>query len=281
MLSPQIRQFLQLQRIAMALAGLSFGLLSSIFSDWLADQGFFLLPWLGVVAIISGLASAIFFLRKPVGVEVAIRSPQTIRSPEEAEQYARRGFIGFTPLYRPNPGTAAAALSAAERAEAVAALDFERLELEASNLYPTIRAITGHASRLEHCWLLATSGRNVSGSLLYAPLLAAYLHQKKGLKCKFYYGAAYSISLDDDALVLSKTYDQVQRVFEQAARLGLAPRELVADITTGVRSMTLGMVLACLSGDQDVEFVGSHYDALGQPAGELFPIIFSFEPNLE
>jgi hypothetical protein len=128
--------------------------------------------------------------------------------------------------------------------------------------------------------LLTTTGREVAGSRPYAPLLAAYLRQQ-GLKCKFHYGQPYCISLDDDALVLSKTYDQVQHIFQQAARLGLNPQELVADITTGVRSMTLGMVLACLNGDQDVEFIGTHYDAQGRPVGDLFPIIFSFEPTLE
>lgn len=280
MLSPRIRQFLRLQRLALALAGLSFGLVMSIGSDWLAGQGLALLPWIIGVALLSGLVSAFFFLRQPVGVEVAIRSPRTIRSPQEARQYGRRAFVGFVPLYTPKAGTAGAALSPAERAEAVAARDFERLQVEESNLYPTIKAIESHAASLEHCWLLATSGQQVAGSLPYAALLAIYLREKVGLTCKFYYGTAYTISLDDDALVLSKSYDQIQRVFEQAARLGLAPNELVADITTGVRSMTLGMILACLSGDQDVEFVGSRYNAEGRPEGELFPIIFSFEPAL-
>lgn len=42
MLSPRIRQFLRLQRIAMALAGLTFGLITSVFSNWLSAQG---PPW--------------------------------------------------------------------------------------------------------------------------------------------------------------------------------------------------------------------------------------------
>ena len=281
MLTARFRQYLRWQRVLTLVAGLSLGLLSSVFSDWIANQGVRWLPWIAGVALLSSLGSALFLLRKPPGIEVAIESPLTIRSATEAAQVARRGFIGFVPLYRPQPGAAAAALDPTARAAAVEALDFEQLQLEASNLQPTITAIMSHATRLEHCWLLATSGQTAPGSLAYARLLAVYLRQQKGLRCKIHYGQAFTISLDDDALVLSKTYRQVQRIIAQTTRLGLSPREIVADITTGVRSMTLGMVLACLDGDQDVEFVGTHYNAQGEPEGDLFPIIFSFQPNLE
>lgn len=281
MLSPRIRQFLRLQRMAMALAGLTFGLLTSLLADWLASQGLAVLPWLMGVALVSGLITVIFLMRRPVGIEVAIESPRTIRTPEEARQYARRGFIGFVPLYQPQAGTAAAGLSAEARAAALEARDFARLQVEESNLRPTIEAILSHASRLEYCWLLTTRGQATRGSTPYASLLATYLQEQKGVHCKFIYGEAYTISLDDDALVLSKTYDQVQRILAQAERLGLPPQEVIADITSGFRSMALGMILACLSGDQDVEFVGTRYNEAGRPEGELFPIIFSFEPTLE
>lgn len=280
MFSPRMQRFLRWQRLATGLAGLSFGLILSVFSNWLSEQWAGLLPWVLGVAVISGVISFILMLRKPVGAGVVIRSPQTIRSPEEAQQYARRGFIGFVPLYTPKPGTAAAALSPEERAAGVEALDFEGLQLLESNMQPTIEAILNHGSRLEHCWLLATRSHDGGGSIRYANLLVQYL-RRQGLRCEFYQGSAYAIAMDDDALILSKTYDQVQRVFEQAGRLGLTSQEIVADITTGVRSMSLGMTLACLDGDKDVEFVGTRYDERGRPAGELFPIIFSFEPLLE
>jgi len=279
--SPRIREFLRLQRLAMALAGLSFGLILTIIENWLSSQGLVPLPWVIAIAVISGGMSIILLLRKRIGIEVAIRSPLIIRTLAEAQQYARRGAIAFVPLYRPNRDTAAAKLSVAEWDRAVEALDFDRLQLEESNFYPTIKALTSHASKLEHCWLLATEGKeDMRGSLPYAPVLAAYLREHKGLRCKFHFGAAYTIPLHDDALVISKTYDHVQRIFEQAIRLKIAPQELVADITSGIRSMTLGMVLACLNGDQDVEFVGTRYDDQGWPVGDIFPIIYSFEPTL-
>jgi hypothetical protein len=282
MFSPQIRRFLRLQRIAMSLAGLSFGLLLSVLSNWLSEQWVGLLPWVIAVALVSGVIGLVFFFRKPLpGIDVAIQIPQTIRSPEEAKQYARRGFVGFVPLYTPKRGTAADSLSVEQRKEAVEALDFDRLQVRDSNLQPTIEAIVSHASQLEQCWLLATRGDDVPGSLPYAPLLAEYLRQRERVNCQFHYGEAYTISLDDDALVLSKTYDQVRRVFREATEKRISRRDIVADITTGVRSMTLGMVLACLDRDQDIEFVGTRYNEKGTPKGDLFPIIFSFEPFLE
>jgi hypothetical protein len=281
MFSTRVRQFLQWQKLITWLAGLLFGLLVSVFSNRLSAEWANWLPWVGIIALIVGGVSVWLFLRRPPGIGVAIRSPRTIRSSQEAQQYARRGFVGFVPLYTPQPGTPAASLTVEERLAAAEGLDFERLQPEASNLWPTIEAILSHASRLEHCWLLATRGQSVPGSQPYAQFLAQYLHQHKGLKCKFYYGDVYTIGLDDDALILSKTYDQVQAVLRQAVRLKLSPNEVVADISSGVRSMTLGMVLACLDGDQDVEFVGTRYNDQGQPVGELFPIIFSFEPLLK
>ena len=279
MLSSRIRRFLRLRQIFSGLAGLGFGLLLSVLSNWLSEKWIGLLPWIAGVAVLMGLISLILSLREPFDIDVAIRSPLTIRSPHEAKLYARRGFVGFVPLYTPKPDTEAEKLSPEERLEAARALDFDRLQIEESNLWPTIQAILAHSSQLEHCWLLATRGRSVPGSLPYAKVLAEYLRQR-GMKCKFHYGDDYVIPLDDDALVLSKTFQQVRRVFREAIKLGIPPRDMVADITTGVRSMTLGMVLACLNGDQDIEFVGTHYNEMGRPVGDLFPLIFSFEPIL-
>jgi len=281
MFSPQVRRFLRLQRISLSLAGFSFGLLVAVFSNWLSEQWVGLLPWVAAVAILSGVVALALYARQPIGIEVAITVPVTIRSPDEAKRYARRGFVGFVPLYTPKRGTPAESLTLEERLAAVEGLDFERLHPRESNLQPTLEAILSHTGRLEHCWLLATRGEEVAGSLPYARLLAEYLSSQEGVRCRFHYGEEYTISLNDDALVLSKTYDQVRRVFQEAARLDIPPREIVADITTGVRSMTLGMVLACLDRDQDIEFVGTHYDAQGRPVGDLFPIIFSFEPVMQ
>ena len=138
-----------------------------------------------------------------------------------------------------------------------------------------------HKGELTHCWLLATIGSQpeAQGSLLYAKLLAEYLKQRHGIQCNFYYGDNYTISLDEDSQVLGKTYDLVQQVFKEVRSKNLSAREIVADFTTGFRSMTLGMILACLDEERDIEFIGTHYNETGKPDGSLIPIIFSFKPQ--
>ena len=281
MFSARIKEFLRFQRLAMASAGMSFGLLVSVFSNWLSEQGIGWLPWVIGVAIVSGAASAVYFFRQSVGIKVSIQSPRTIPTAGEAKPDPRGGVTGFVSPARPPTDRAAAELTPAAPPQAIATRDFDRLQLESSNLWPLIEAILSHQSELEHCWLITTAaGPNTPASAPYALLVEAYLRTRKNLHCKFYHGQIYSIPLDDDALVLTKTYEQVKHILSQAKRLKIAPQELVADITGGLRSMTLGMILACLDREQDVEFIGTRYDENGAPTGNLFPIIFSFEPEL-
>jgi len=278
MFTGQIRRYLQLQRLATALGGVAFGLLIGVGGNLLSQAG---LAWVLVVALlalVSGGAAIVLSLRGRTDIPVDIGVPDTIRTPEEAKHKARRALVCFVPLYTPKRGTPADTLSPQQRMEAVEKLDFDALQLEQSNLEPTIRAVATHAGRLVRCWLLSTAGKDTAGALPYARLLAEYLRQRKGVTCEFSYGRDYCIPLEDDALVLTKTYEQVRMVLQEAAKAKFTPRDMVADITTGFRSMTLGMVLACLSKDRDIQFVGTRYDARGQPTGDLFPIVFSFEP---
>ena len=281
MFSPRIRKYLRIQQILTAFTTLLFGILISVISNWLSEGWKALLPWLAGAFVLTLVAAIIITLRQPAGINVLIRAPRTLRAPNEMEAYARRGFVGFVPLITFKKGSASETLSLQERADAINNLEFDRLVPDAFNLEPTIKAILSHASRLEHCWLLSTTGKNYPGSLPVAKLLAEYLKQSKGLKCKFHFGADESITLDDDALVLSKTYDLVHKVFAKAEKLGIPAKDMVANITTGFRSMTLGMVLACLDRDRDIEFIGTHYSETGQPSQELVPITFSFEPLME
>ena len=283
MFSTQIKQFLQIERLLSGSLGVLFGLLLSVLSDWLVQQQQVLIVWLLIAGmIIIAVILLVIRLRHPLkDIDVAIHSPLILRSDEQKRQYAHRGFVGFTPLYKPPRNSQAAKLSAEELKHAIENQQIEKLDIEQSNLFPTIQAILTHATKLEHCWLITTEGKNPEESTRpIADLLAKYLHEKAGLwQCKFHIYDMYTVRLDDDALVLRNTYDCVKRIFDQATRMGLAPHEIIADFSTGVRSMILGMILASLNRDRDIEFMGTHYDEKGFPRGdELFPIIFSFEP---
>lgn len=282
MFSAQLKQLLRLERLLSGTLGVLFGLLASIASDWLVQQQKSLLVWLlfGGMMIIAAILLAIR-IRHPIkDIDVAIHSPLILRSDSQRRQYARRGFVGFTPLYRPPRGSKAAELSADALKQAIEDDRFDQLDIEQSNLFPTIQAICTHAAKLEHCWLITTAGKNPAESTQpIANLLAKYLREVKGLTCKFHIYDMYKVRLDDDALVLKNTYDCVKSIFEQATGMKLKPQDIIVDFSTGVRSMALGMILASLNGNRDIEFIGTHYNEKGFPqSGDLFPIIFSFEP---
>lgn len=273
MFSAQLKQFLKLERLLSGSLGVLFGLLLSILSDWLVQQQQAQLVWLLIAGmIIIAVVLLVIRLRHPLkDIDVAIHSPIILRSEEQKQQHARRAFIGFTPLYKPSE----------DAKQAIAKGQFEKLDIERSNLYPTIQAILTHAANLEHCWLITTEGENPEESTrATANLLEKYLREKEELRrCKFHISNIYTVRLDDDPLVLRNTYECVKGIFDQATGMGLTPRDIIADFSSGMRSMMLGMILASLNGDRDIEFMGTHYDEKGLPKrGEIFPIIFSFEP---
>ena len=84
--------------------------------------------------------------------------------------------------------------------------------------------------------------------------------------------------MDDDGQVFRRTRDVVDDVLDEAELLGICTNDMVADTTTGVRSMLLGMVFACLEREQDIELVGTRYaDTGGFMPNTSFPIIFDYE----
>lgn len=275
----RLHHFLGSRKLYQTIATFGFGILLGIIPNWVVAGGTYIVVFVAIVTAIAWLASIL--LPKAAEFDVTIKNPLTIRNQQEAKRYARKGFIGFVPLFTPKWNSDASQLTPEQRLEAVKNLDFETLQVEQSNFAPTVKAIISHKGELTHCWLLATIGSQpeAQGSLLYAKLLAEYLKQRHGIQCNFYYGDNYTISLDEDSQVLGKTYDLVQQVFKEVRSKNLSAREIVADFTTGFRSMTLGMILACLDEERDIEFIGTHYNETGKPDGSLIPIIFSFKPQ--
>lgn len=284
MLSSKLRRVVRLQGILIFIFTSILTLfITELPADWIRERIARLWPYLVGILAVSGVGVLICALRKPPGLDMVIKFPLPIDTEEEARRNARRGFVGFLPLYSPPKGSVAEGLSREERERAIERLDFDVFDLEDSNFCPTITAILTHRSDLQHCWLIATKGgQRTEGSAAYAPLLVEYLKRERGLECTFHYhdgteeGARHTIAVDRDEVVINRAYQEVLEIFREAEREGIPSREMVADITTGMRNMALGMTLACLRMDRDVEIVGSHYDEEGHPTGELFPTIYQF-----
>jgi hypothetical protein len=279
----RLQRAMQIRQASAGLAGLTLGLLLNFVSDWITGPGAWLMPLIALVFVVALAASAWFWWRHPERVGLNLQPVKTLRTEAEKKQHARRGLIAFVSLYRPTRESAASKLSPADWQTAAEQLDYERLDLPSSNLATTIEAIITHASRLEHCWLIGTTSAKpeIPGSNVYIPVLVEYLSRGRDLQCEFHHGPEFNLSLDDDALVFDKTMDLLRKIFSQAEGHKLSAGDVIADFTSGVRSMTLGMILACLDGDRDIEMIGTHYSPEGQWVGPPFPIIFSFEPVLQ
>lgn len=265
-----------------AIAGFLLGVVLNVVQDYVTASGGAVLTVFVVLAAVFGLA-ALWYQSRPQPMQAMMKSPVTLRRPVDRLTYARKGLIVFVSLYRPI-GKGGSKLPPEKWAAAAQAGDYEALDLPHSNLATAVASIISHQHRLEHCWLISTARNGQqSGSVTYAPILVQYLRQEKGMvDCRFY-GAAdnsLAIPLDDDALVASKTRDMVNEIFKQADGLGLTDNDMVADFSGCPRSMALGMILACLDRNRDIQFVGTHYDAQGRPVGDLFPVLFAFEPEV-
>lgn len=264
------------------LAVLFFGLFQEVVGNKLSDYPF----WFSLLVVTTPLI-LVGILLPLLAPDVEVKSKietRTLRTAEEQQRYANRALIIFVSLYRPIIGSPPAGVNDSDWLEAARALEYDKLDLEKSNLATAIKAVMSHSSRLAHCWLIGTSSADGSqpGSADYEPVLIEYLKKEKGLTCEFHSGIEYAIPLDDDALVCLKTYDLVQRIYREAKeRFEIEPREMIADFTGCPRSMTLGLILSCLGEDQNIQLMGTRYDLAGRPSGPVFPIIFNFEPLLQ
>ena len=203
------------------------------------------------------------------------------RTESEKRTYAKKGIIVFVSLFDPR-GSKAEGLSLVERENAAKNLDYRILDIENSNLRPTIEAINCHKTKIKHCWLIGTfDTKKKKGSVTYQDVFIEYLKKEKSINCDFHYGQDYAIPLDDDALICKKTYEILKKIFEETSSLGLECKDIIADYTSGIRSMAAGMILSCLHSDNDIQLMGTKYNDLAKPEGELFPIYISFEPELK
>lgn len=276
----RLRQAIRLRQVVAGFSGLTLGLLINSLYSLMQDSG----PWLTVLLLIVFVASlgAIVYLdvSGPKRISLNLRPVKTLRTDAEKQEAARRGLVIFVSLYRPQPGCAVPSKEAKDWQKAALRGDYVYLDLPNSNLAPAIQAIATHARHLEHCWLISTtsSDPDFPGSNTYLSVLKAYLREVQQVKCEFHDGPGLELSLDDDALVFTRTLDRMRHALQMANDLGLQDDDVIADFTGGVRGMTLGMILSCLDGDRDIQMIGTHYSPSGAPTPPLFPVIFSFEP---
>ncbi len=232
------------------------------------------------------LLAALYYWTRTHPAEIIFRPPIPLHNALDRERYARRGLIAIVSLYNPQHHSPAATLTPAQRLAAAQAGDYTTLNFLQSNYAPLIKAATSHSKNLDHCWLISTraaSNDPAISSHTYVPALVNYLRTQLPSTCQFYGHQDNSlvIPIENDLRITASIHDIIQGIYRQARAAGLSENDIVADITGGFRSLPLGMILACLDKERIIQFVGTAYDANAQPTGDLFPILFTFEVDLD
>lgn len=269
----------RLRKVALGISLAVLNIISNLLAGLALEGG-----WL-VVLIALGvgvISAAIYFLVRPN--RITVRIEQSIAMREDRGRYARQGLIVLLSDYSPQ-SPAGKALTAEQRKKAVEEGDYQILDVENSNLVVAISAVLAHKGQLKHCWFITTSSsdKQRNQSILYAPVMEKYFKEQHNMgECKFYFGNELTIPIEDDDAITRKTRDVVAAIFKQAKsnNIQLSDDQIVADITGGLKSMSLGIILGCLDKQRTLQYVASHYDADGDRTSEpAVPLLIDFEPE--
>jgi len=234
-------------------------------------------------SIVTSVASYVayrFGIRK--GINVHLRA-FPLHTGEEKKKSAKRGLILIVPLYT---SYSKKNITEKEKKQALKNKDYKKLDLEKSNLGHNIEAIKANSHNLEHCWLTSSHSSDAANnqcSIGYTEVLIEYLRNEENISCEFHYGEKYAVSLDSDALICEKTYDMTTNIYKEARKkYKLKPKDIIADVTGGIKSMNLGMVMACMHEDQEIQIIGRKYDSNGKISisDKPYPIKIYFAPKI-
>jgi hypothetical protein len=104
--------------------------------------------------------------------------------------------------------------------------------------------------KLKHVWLLPSSDKEkdcFGGSSRDTADKIIETCDKLGVKAEI----AQEVSPAD----AQDTFDAVRRIYRNASKYGLNPVDIGADFTGGTKPMTLGMIMACLPPERELQYV--------------------------
>jgi hypothetical protein len=258
------------------LISLASSILTNLLSPLFEKQQLFLALLFALA--VSGIVLLWLKWRQSLEVDIDV---DPIRDETAERQHAQRGLIVFLSLYQ----HLGKKMAVEQIHQAALNLDYQTLELAnttITNLGHPITAIKNHRTKLEHCWVVCTraTGEGKNQSLDYAPVFVEYITRELLPQVHMHYGEAYSVELDDDAIVCRNTYRLIKNIYKEAKTLGLKKNEIITDITGGVRALTVGAILACLDKDADIQYIGTAYNDEGKPIGDAVPMVVQYQPEL-
>ncbi|NKQ38575.1 MAG: hypothetical protein HF967_03715 [Methanosarcinales archaeon] len=223
---------------------------------------FFIEDFIGIIIIISNIISFSIgrFKSKNIDVSMNIDIDET---EEEKQKHAKKGIIIIISQYKKTK-----LMKEEDIKNALNQKKYEMFDLENSNLGHNIKSILTHSTKLKHCWIVGSYVKDsksiTSSSINFIEILIEYLKQEKNLQCTFHYGKQYAIPISNDALICKKSYKLTNDIFIEAKEdYNLIPKDIIVDVTGGTKSMNLGLILASLHKDKDLQIIGSDYDLNG------------------
>ncbi|HEY6137623.1 MAG TPA: hypothetical protein VI670_07655 [Thermoanaerobaculia bacterium] len=150
-----------------------------------------------------------------------------------------------------------------------------RLSRKTGSVGHTIRAIETYPS-LKEVYLITTvtSARG-------ARAVQRYVKEALRWACTVVADPEHQLALENDSQVTADAYDIAKRILEKCRKGDRRATQTLVDVTGGTRSIQVGVLLACLGRNQDIQLIGSPYDAAGDPiTTDSFPIIVHFEPEI-
>lgn len=261
----------------------------TIFNEFFVDK---LSLWLNItdswilflfVLIMSLLLFYFFYKRKKFTVDISV---DVLKEDFQKEEKAHRGLVIILSAFSPFKDLAKFKQENPEKfKEAMEKLDIDTLMLDdvsQSNFGPPVVALRAHKTKLEHVWLICSksSTGKKSQSIDYAPLIEKYIHKKINPTVNVHYGDSYAVLLDEDSFVCRQSFKIVKKIYKEAKKYGLKSKDLITDVTGGIKPLNTGAILACLNRDEDIQVIGTAYDDDGKYKGEPFPMIIEYKPSL-
>lgn len=262
------------------------GVIGSFIENFLIEIIFLLLT-----ALVGYLG---WWLRgKNIGVKMEV---DIARMKGEERKHAKKGIILLMSLYRPfpeNKGEIGRPLikwrSMKEEGikKALREKNYKAFDFENSSFGHSVRAILTHSERLEHCWIIGSYAKDsssvISSSSNFIETFVEYLKKEKGINCQFHFDENYTIPMHDDESICRKARKLTNDIFTEAKRdYKLAPKDIIVDVTGGTLNMSLGLILASLPEDRDIQVIGTEYNSDGQPVGgdKSYPVRIHFKPEI-
>jgi hypothetical protein len=171
-------------------------------------------------------------------------------------------------------------LSAAEFKAALAAADLTKLPLDETtqSIGPIIRILQTYES-LRDLYLVTTRATDGFSSKDSVPLIERYIREKVKHPVAVHEDDASCVQLDDDPNVARQSYLITRKLLRSLRKLRKG--EVLVDVTGGFKSMTIGLLLACIDPDQDAHLVGTKYLPSGKPDHvHSVPLLVEFDAHI-